>query len=79
MTAPTDALTRIDFGLALPGDRVLADVLERHCRDDWSGFDARLAAQDADRCVICGQAGYGPECGPCTADWDRGLDRAVDL
>lgn len=49
--APT-AISRLDDGIALPGDRELADLFDRHCSDRWHAVEVRLDSFDADRCVI---------------------------
>ncbi|GAA0495195.1 hypothetical protein Ade02nite_19070 [Paractinoplanes deccanensis] len=76
MSATLDALARIDDGIT---DREPADVFRRHSVDPWAAMETRLDEQAADRCVICGEYGDGPECWTCTADWDRGIARSCDL
>ncbi len=70
MTAPTlsaasDALARLDDGVARPGDRVLAGVLDVHCRP--SRF-----------CLICGEPGAW-ECVTCHNDAEREIARSADV
>lgn len=73
MTAPTlaaptlaaQAVDRLDDGLALPGDRTIAEVFERHCQ--WS----------AKPCLICGADG-GPECLACAIAAEVEAKRAED-
>jgi hypothetical protein len=67
LAAAQDALARLDDGGALPGDTVLAEIFDRHCK--W----------DAQRiCLICGGPN-GPECDRCVIDHDDAMRRAEDV
>jgi hypothetical protein len=57
----------------------LLPIFVRHSVDPWAAMETRLDQYAADRCVICGEYGDGPECGSCTADWDRTVTRSADL
>lgn len=84
MTAPAltasalDALARLDDGVATAGDRLLADRHDVDLSAQHHRRDVRVDAWQADQCVIGGCPG-GPECDSHYADWDRWIDRTVDL
>lgn len=67
MTAPADALARIDDGIPLPADRALAELFDRHLR--W----------DARPCLVCGAEFGGPECVTCVIAHDQAVERSVDV
>jgi hypothetical protein len=67
MTAAVDALSRLDDGVALPGDRTLAEIFDRHCR--WG-------AQKV--CLICGFEGQGSECDLCVIADEVEAKRTAD-
>ena len=72
MSAPTvaarDALARLDDDLPVSAtDRRLLDLFEAHRQ--WGQRP----------CLVCGAPFGGPECGTCTADHDRAVERAGDL
>ncbi len=71
MTAPTlsdasAALARLDDGLARPGDRALAGVLDVHC-------------QPARFCLICGSDADSWECTSCVIAAEVAAKRAEDI
>jgi hypothetical protein len=67
MTAALDAITRLDFGQALPGDAVIAAIFEAHCQ--WEQA-RRVHAQDtadladwlSQQCGGCHDGGTGEPC-----------------
>ncbi len=65
MNAALDALSRLDDGVARPGDRVLAGVLDVHCRP------ARF-------CLICSTPGDW-ECTSCVIAAEVAAKRAEDI
>jgi hypothetical protein len=67
MTAAVDALSRLDDGVALPGDRTLAEIFDQHCR--WG-------AQKV--CLICGAEGQGAECDGCVIAAEIEAKRSED-
>jgi len=77
-TEALDAISRIDDGVPLPGDDVIAGIFDRHSSDRWARMNLQLDEWAADRCVICGVTGDGPECGACSADWDAQMKRLCD-
>lgn len=67
MTAALDAITRIDFGQALPGDAEIAAIFEMHCQWDQARREtahvaAELAAWLAGQCGGCEEGGTGESC-----------------
>jgi hypothetical protein len=68
VTAALGAIAHLDDAPALsPEDLAALAVFDRHVR--W----------DAGLCVVCGKPGGGPECGSCTADHDKAIDRNGNL
>lgn len=58
---------------------LLLPIFARHSSDPWAAMEIQADQQAADRCVICGECGDGPECATCTADWDVAVARSADL
>lgn len=78
MTAPA-AISRIDDGVPLPGDVLIADIFDAQASVVGYRRDRQLDEWAADRCVICGVEDEGPECAGCTADWDKTVARSADV
>lgn len=73
MTAALEALTRLDDGLELPGDRELAEIFERHCRQE-----AFVPPPITPAGLVC-DGPDGPECGTCTVGHDLAVARSADV
>jgi hypothetical protein len=78
------ALARIDDGVELPGDRLLAASFEDYCRHEWLVFAdrehaAREATELARACPVCVPGGSGPECDPCSIADDSAARRREDM
>jgi hypothetical protein len=67
ITTASDALARLDDGVALPGDPVLAELFDRHCRWEAQRF-----------CLVCGLPG-GPECDSCHVEHDKTVEASTDV
>lgn len=78
MTAPA-AISRLDNGTALAGDRELADLFDRASSVYSYRAEQRLEGFRADQCVICGKPGEGRECDTCLNDGDSVVERSVDV
>ena len=62
MTAALDAIARLDDGLALPGDRELADDFDQYLR--WDADRQAVALAQSEACPAC-EGGRGPVCAGC--------------
>lgn len=79
MTASAlSAIERLDDGHTIPGDRLLADLHDVDLSAQHHRLALRVEGYSADLCVI-GGCPDGPECDSHYADWDRWIDRTVDL
>lgn len=78
MTSALDAIARLDDGVALAGDRELADLFDQRASDYWHHRNLRLDAYTADRCVICRKPGEGSECDSCHNDAELAVVRSWD-
>jgi hypothetical protein len=92
MTAPTlfdlnaaaDARSRLDDGIDIPGDRELAAIFERHCRQRDEVLQDRLREFEyaqwlAVQCPVCELGGGGPECDSCVIEHDVAIERLTDV
>lgn len=78
------AISRIDDGVELPGDRLLAAAFEEYCRHEWQVIAdrehaAREATELARACPICVGGATGPECDQHHVAHDHYISRLTDI
>jgi len=83
VTAPAlDAITRLDLGVAKPGDVVLSAVYDRKLSEVLYRTERQLQQQPTQPCEVCGEP-LAPdevdECIPCSVEWDVHMNRVLDL
>ncbi len=79
--AAEDAITRLDDGVPLPGDTLIADLFDAHASDTWHRRLTLLDTQTpAGFCPLHGDRldDFG-DCGTCFLDHDRYVQRCEDI
>jgi hypothetical protein len=77
VTAPS-ALSRIDDGVPLPGDVLIADIFDAQASTVGYRRDRLVESYQADVCY-CGQPATNGECVPCHNDVEAEIARSCDV
>lgn len=77
MTAPA-AISRLDDGVPLPGDVLIADIFDVHSSVNWYRRNQRVESYQGDVCY-CGTPAAGGECVTCHNDVESEIVRSCDV